>query len=46
MSFYPQRVIDMVDDYRKSERKKFWMKVFRITLAIVLIGGAIYLFYV
>jgi len=46
MNYYPKRVIDMVNEYRKSERKKFWMKVFRIILATVLIGGAIYLFYV
>lgn len=46
MSYYPKRVIDMVNEYRKSERTKFWSKVRSFTLAVLLVGGAIYLFYV
>jgi len=42
---YPERVVDMVNEYRRNERKKFWSKTWSIFLACVLIGGALYLFF-
>ena len=41
---YPQRVVDMVNEYRKNSKKKMYAKLFSFFLACILIGGALYLF--